>query len=300
MIYADSTYAPSTHSKKHRRRLSFMLIVVVLVVGTTGAVEILRLPASPAPTAFDNLLIAHRGAGTCAPENTLFAIDRAKALGADAVEVDVLLSKDGIPVVIHDPTLERTTNATGTVAAYTMDQLQAFNAAHGWSMHPYSSIPTLAEVIERTQEQGLILEIELKTDAHSVEQLSRSVADLFAAYDLYETAFVSSFDPRMTYLVRYYDPRIVTAHAVKENATGNPITDAVLTSAWLPRFLGVGLIEPEHAMATDAQLAAWRAAGYAVNVWTIDRAEELSHWMSRAVSITTDAFPKACSATTAG
>ncbi|HEU0163481.1 MAG TPA: glycerophosphodiester phosphodiesterase family protein [Thermomicrobiales bacterium] len=86
------------------------------------------------------LIIAHRGGATTTPENTIASFTNALALGADVIELDIHLSKDGVPVVIHDHTLERTTNGTGEVNSYTVAELQQFDAGQG------EKIPTLAEV----------------------------------------------------------------------------------------------------------------------------------------------------------
>ncbi|MBS7618882.1 glycerophosphodiester phosphodiesterase, partial [Candidatus Bathyarchaeota archaeon] len=76
-------------------------------------------------------VVAHRGASGYEPENTIKAIEKAIDMNADAVEVDVRLSKDGVPVVIHDETLNRTTNGSGRVDSYTSEQLKNFDAGKG-------------------------------------------------------------------------------------------------------------------------------------------------------------------------
>jgi len=101
-------------------------------------------------------LIAHRGAGAEEPENTLRAIRRAAACRADTVELDVRLSSDHVPVVLHDATLERTTNGTGKVSATPLEQLRALDAGKG------ERIPTLAEALALACELGIELVIELK------------------------------------------------------------------------------------------------------------------------------------------
>ena len=80
------------------------------------------------------LVIAHRGSSAEAPENTLPAFEAAVARGADAIELDVRLTADGAPVVIHDATLDRTTDRTGPVAALTLAELRAVDA--GWHFTP--------------------------------------------------------------------------------------------------------------------------------------------------------------------
>ncbi len=114
-------------------------------------------------------IIAHRGASAEAPENTMPAFELAVEQGADAIEFDIQVTADGIPVVMHDPMLERTTNRSGAVAAHTLSQLRVadagaqFSPDHGQSF-PWrdrgARIPTLAEVVDAF---ALPLLIELKT-----------------------------------------------------------------------------------------------------------------------------------------
>jgi len=113
-------------------------------------------------------LVAHRGASAEAPENTLPAFARAAALGVDAFEFDVRLTADGAVVVHHDPTLERTTDLTGTVIARTLAQLRATDAGHhfsqdGGATHPFRgrrvSIPTLDEVLGAFPSMPVLIEL---------------------------------------------------------------------------------------------------------------------------------------------
>jgi glycerophosphoryl diester phosphodiesterase len=103
-------------------------------------------------------VIAHRGARAEEPENTPRSITRAFVCGADAIEIDVRLSKDRKPVVIHDETLERTTNGFGRVSEKTFKQLRTFDAGKG------EKIPSLSEVLVLTEKIGIELVIDLKEE----------------------------------------------------------------------------------------------------------------------------------------
>jgi glycerophosphoryl diester phosphodiesterase len=113
-------------------------------------------------------VIAHRGASGSAPENTLEAFQMAARLGADAFELDVHLSADGVPVIIHDPTLERTTGRQGSIAGQTLAQLREVDAGarfspDGGRTFPFRGaglvIPTLAQVLEAFPDMPLLLDI---------------------------------------------------------------------------------------------------------------------------------------------
>jgi glycerophosphoryl diester phosphodiesterase len=118
-------------------------------------------------------VIGHRGAAAHAPENTIVSFERAVADGADAIEFDVHVSADGHAVVIHDPTLERTTDGTGAVAALTLERIRAADAGarftRGGAAFPYRGqgvrVPSLSEVLDRFP--ALPMLIEIKTPAAS-------------------------------------------------------------------------------------------------------------------------------------
>jgi len=110
--------------------------------------------------------IAHRGGAALRPENTMVAFDHAAAIGVDGIECDVHVSRDGIPVVIHDATLNRTTNATGPVAGRTADELARLDA--GWHFataegHPFRGrgfgVPALTDVLVRHPTLPFVVEI---------------------------------------------------------------------------------------------------------------------------------------------
>jgi len=120
------------------------------------------------PTA--RLVIAHRGASAEAPENTLAAFRRAAELGVGACELDVRVTADGVPVVIHDPTLERTTDRADVVAASSLARLREADAgarftADGGRTFPWRgrgvAVPTLAEVLEALPAMPLLIEVKL-------------------------------------------------------------------------------------------------------------------------------------------
>ncbi|PMC39171.1 glycerophosphodiester phosphodiesterase [Bacillus sp. UMB0899] len=107
------------------------------------------------------LIVAHRGASGYAPENTMSAFEKALQMKADYLELDIQMTKDGKLVVIHDPTVDRTTNGTGEVHHYTYEELCKLDAG-GWFHNKFSgqTIPTLEEIIETYKSKiGLLIEI---------------------------------------------------------------------------------------------------------------------------------------------
>jgi glycerophosphoryl diester phosphodiesterase len=132
--------------------------------------------------------IAHRGASGLCPENTRLAFHRAVALGTDLLELDVLLSRDGELVVMHDQTLERTTNGTGRVGDHDLAELRRLDAGQG------ERIPLLAEVLALAQAAEVRLVIELKgaDEAHSV-RIAEALLPALAAAGWLDRVVVTSF-----------------------------------------------------------------------------------------------------------
>jgi len=131
------------------------------------------------------LVVGHRGNRAHAPENTLEAFDQAVALGADAIEFDVRLSADGVPVVMHDPTIDRTTDGTGEVERLSLAELRAVDAGArfagvGGTPSSYAGqgirIPTLDEVLVRYPTLPLIIELKVAEVSLPVRALLRSHA----------------------------------------------------------------------------------------------------------------------------
>ncbi|HZD10977.1 MAG TPA: glycerophosphodiester phosphodiesterase family protein [Candidatus Binatia bacterium] len=134
------------------------------------------------------LIIGHRGASAEAPENTLAAFALAVEQGADGVEFDVQLSADGNVVIMHDATVDRTTNGSGPVSRLTSSELRALDAGMG------QPVPTLDDVFEAFG-PSMLYNIELKVSGLWGKGLESAVADRIDAYHLHNQVVVSSFDP---------------------------------------------------------------------------------------------------------
>ena len=139
-------------------------------------------------------IFAHRGASAFAPENTLAAFKHAIELHADGIELDAKLTADGQVVVIHDDTVDRTTNGTGRVDLLTLAELQRLDAGTKFSpKFALEKIPSLEEVFE-TIGQKIFIDIELKNYSSPTDELPDKVAALVKKYQLEDTVLLSSFN----------------------------------------------------------------------------------------------------------
>ena len=154
------------------------------------------------------LNIAHRGASAVAPQNTLAAFRKAMELGADGVELDVQLSADGAVVVIHDFTVDKTTDGTGRVAEKTLAELEALDAGIRFSpQFAGERIPTLAQVFEAL-EGKLLVNVELKDFNLRSSALAAPVVEVIREHAMEKRVLFSSFNPFALRAVKRLAPEI--------------------------------------------------------------------------------------------
>lgn len=141
------------------------------------------------------LNIAHRGASGDFPENTMLAFFSANDLGCDGIETDVQLTKDNVPVLIHDETVNRTTNGNGFVKDYTYSELSKLDAGINFS-HKFSceTVPTLDELLNFAKSENLILNLELKNSIINYPNLEEIVLSKINEYSLKDKIIISSFN----------------------------------------------------------------------------------------------------------
>lgn len=137
---------------------------------------------------------AHRGASAHAPENTLPAFALAQQLGADGIELDVQLSKDGVPVVIHDERIDRVSDGVGSVRDYTLEELRGFNMNKQFPAYGRLVIPTLSDVYDLVKESDMMINLELKNSVVFYEGLEETVLDLARKKGLEDRIIYSSFN----------------------------------------------------------------------------------------------------------
>lgn len=140
------------------------------------------------------LNIAHRGFKGAYPENTMLAYEKAIETGADGIEFDVHLTKDSELVIIHDETLERTTDGKGLIKDKTLQELKKLNASKGYLNCEAQTIPTLREYFDFAKNKDIITNIELKTSIIRYEGIEEKVYDLINEYGMKDKIIISSFN----------------------------------------------------------------------------------------------------------
>ena len=215
------------------------------------------------------LNLAHRGASAYAPANTLAAFRRAEELGADGVELDVHLSADGALVVIHDFTVDATTDGHGRVRDMTLAELKRLDAG-SWFDPRFAGerIPTLEEVVEALGER-MILNIELKSPSWRSEGLEQAVVELVEARRLDRRVILSSFNPWTVWRLRRLAPHLTIGLLYDANLA------LPLRRAWLRPLLRPKALHPHHRLVTARYVAWAHAKGYRVYTWTVNDPAEM-------------------------
>jgi len=210
------------------------------------------------------LNFAHRGASYEAPENTLAAFLLAAELGADGVELDVQLSKDGEIVVIHDFDLESSTNGSGPVRERTLSELKDLDAG-AWFDPGYAGqqIPTLQEVIDAVGHR-LLLNIELKTSSLRDDGLVAEVVRTIEDSHLLDRVIVSSFNPIALRRVKRLNPWVPIGLLYA------PDLPLPLRHPWARHLLKPDALHPHHSLVDQRYLRWARERGYGVHTWTVD------------------------------
>jgi glycerophosphoryl diester phosphodiesterase len=245
---------------------------------------------------------AHQGGAFEGPSSTLFAIDRALARGASAVELDVHATRDRQLVVCHDETVDRTTNHHGEIADLTLSELREMDNAYWWiegaAVSPGHAdeeyvlrgrapedrrlgVATLEEVVEAFP--GVLLNLDIKRTAPAVDAYEELLGDELRRLERTDSVIVASFLDDAIQRFRLLAPEVATSAATSETATfyfslqeGAPVVPPVCAFQVPATFGDVTVVDERF-------VAAAHAAGIAVHVWTINDAEEMDRLLDTGV-----------------
>lgn len=253
------------------------------------------------------LVAAHRGGAKLWPENSLLAFRRALALGAHAVELDVHLARDGGVIVIHDRTLERTTDGTGPVAERTTDDLRRLRLRDGGGALTDERVPTLDDVLVAIAASSASLLLEVKGPGPSVyyertgqgvravagpryDGLEERLLAHVTAANLASRTTVMAFNPDIIRHVRTLAPSMATALLVGRSHLETP--RATMDDLWpLAAELGVTDLGLEHTLVDETLVAAVRRRGLRLGVWTVDDPALIRRYAALGVDIVTSDRP---------
>jgi glycerophosphoryl diester phosphodiesterase len=233
------------------------------------------------------LIIGHRGASAVAPENTMAAFREAIAVGADGIEFDVRLTRDGVPVVIHDSTLRRTGGLPHRIADLTWQEVSKVDVG-SWFNGSFvnETVPSLAEMFTLFQSNNSTLYLEMKSDSASDQRpLADACVRAINDYSLKERVMVECFQLPALKIVKEIDPEIKTV-ALFEPSFTNP--SVLSDQRIINQATGVGAsaLALHHRLARASLVQKAKAEGLHVAVWTVDDPA----WIERARATGIDAL----------
>lgn len=235
------------------------------------------------------LVVAHRGASAYAPENTIRACQLAVEQGADALELDVKLTRDRIPILMHDPSLDRTTNGHGLVSRLTYADIANLDAGE-WFGPAFSGerIPRLQDVLQRYGDH-VLLNLELTNYSTPLDPLAGIVIRLVSEVDLADRVLLSSFNLLNMVRIRLVKPEIQLGLLLHERQPG-----------WLRglsrRMIPCSFLHLQENLALAELARSEDSPGKPIHVWTTNHEERIRQFMlqPRINGVITDVPDTAC------
>ena len=213
------------------------------------------------------LVFGHRGASAYVPMNTIPAFELAAEQGADAIELDVHLTTDGELIIVHDFTINHTTNSEGIVTEKTLAELKSLDAG-SWFDEKFTGVrlPTLDEVFEAVGDK-LYINVEIKTLSQDGDGTEEAVAKCIKKHNMSERVIISSFNPYVLKRFRPIAPDIPIGYLLYP---GNPFNTEPHKILPPTEYEALHLF---HEMVDDEQMAFAREHHLIVNCWTVNEAE---------------------------
>jgi glycerophosphoryl diester phosphodiesterase len=229
------------------------------------------------------LVIAHRGASAYAPENTLAAFRLATSLQADAIELDAKLLNDGTIIVLHDNTLDRTTDGSGSVYDYSYEEVRKLDAgSHFSSEFSDEWIPTLEEVFQAVGEK-LLINVEMTNYVKPLDRLPHRTISMVHEYGLVDRILLSSFNPWALIVAKRIDPSIPRALLV---GAGEP---KIIRNV-LKMIVDHAFFHPRESLVTATEVRKLKGKKR-INVWTVNDQARMMELFSMGVDGLITDFP---------
>lgn len=261
-------------------------------------------------------VVAHRGGGHDVPENTMAAIREASKNGATGVELDLEFSADGVPILMHDDTVDRTTNGSGPLSQMTFSQLRKLDAAAKHRLrHQFAGekIPTLEEAVEECIRLQLTIYFDVK--GHP-DEAAAALKDLYKKHPvLYNSSIVCSFEPKVIYRMRQSDPEVVTAlthrpWSLSRFGDGAPRFPSLWKHHWMTlmdmvldwahhhvlwKLCGVSAFLIQKNFVSQDYVQYWAQRGVEVVAWTVNTKVEKEYYQELLqVNYITDSLVEDC------
>jgi glycerophosphoryl diester phosphodiesterase len=246
-------------------------------------VSVLVNPKAPSKPYYDGvtgtLVIAHQGGDGVWPGDTMYAFEKAVEIGADVLEMDAHITKDGRIVLMHDETVDDTTDGTGLIEEMTLDELKQLDAAHDWSnddgqTFPYRGmgiqVPTLNELFEKFPQMRYVIEIKLTQNP-----IDKPMCNLLRKYNMQDKVVIASFHDEAMKNFRVTCPEVATSASRTEVRNYVLLGKAFLWGFYFPKFQSVQPpFDPKDSLNIPIMTKRFIRESHAKNIhvepWTVD------------------------------
>lgn len=267
-----------------KNALLFILLIAFFII---IALHISATPADDHPffSQFDSypLVIAHAGSKLY-PTDTLFALQQYAEMGVDILEMDVNMTSDGYIVLIHDHTVDRTTDGTGKVSEMTLQEIKELDAGYYWSdddglSHPFRdegiTIPTLEEVLNAFPGYPMIIEIK-----QSDPPMEQELCSLLRSHDMQEKVMVPSFNDDVMKSFREVCPEVATAASESEVREFVIKNFLMLSGTISPKYYALQVPESRDGIPIVNSFLIWAAnhRNVEVHIWTINDPDDMQRF----------------------
>ena len=273
-------------------KIKQLLRVVAILIILSVALFIVLTPDAPSKNYYTNihrpLVIAHQGGDGIWPGDTMFAYENAVKIGADVLEMDAHITKDGQIVLMHDEKVDRTTDGTGLIENLTLDQLKQLDTAYQWSnddgkTFPYRGqgiqVPTLDELFQKFPQMRYVIEIKLTQNP-----IDKPLCDLIRKRNMQDQVVIASFHDEAMQNFRATCPEVATSASRGEVTTFVILGKVFLSGLVLPQYQS---IQPPYDPAesknipimTQRFIREAHAKNIAVEPWTVNDPELMKQYI---------------------
>ncbi len=223
---------------------------------------------------YETKVLAHRGASEYAPENSMQAFKLAYEMGADGIEFDVHFSKDEKLIIVHDETINRTSNGEGFVKDFTLNELLKFNFNNNMQKYREIKIPTLDEILTEFSDKNFLLNIEIKNNILQYSGIEKAILNKVLNYNVLDKVVFSSFNHESILKVKNMCPKAKCAFLY---------ADGILDMHEYLNKYNIQIAHPAYYLCTENELKKLQNERKIVNVWTVNKGSNMRCFMNMGV-----------------
>lgn len=221
-------------------------------------------------------VISHRGANKVAPQNTIEAFKKSVQFRADGFETDVHLTSDGVPVICHNYTIDKTSDGKGAIATNTLEYLRRFDFG-SYFHHTFrgTEIPTLEEFLSLSERANLkVLNIEIKSPRNKDYKIADIIIEAVKAHNLFDKLLISSFDPDLLVYIKDIDEDCKTGFLYSPD---KPITYKRVLGKEIDfaKSIGTDALHPHQIFVSQKLVDDAHENGLMVNPWTVNKEKDI-------------------------